>query len=166
MGLLAFGMVTHAYPKTASDEAIRRVATPDNISKDELIQKLIGTWQCTYRDDDVMYDAKLVFDKNGTLTSQKVSQLLTDPKGETAVYTHRDWQIVENSKMWLLVEKVNTTTLLDVPPAIDKKAQLKSYLDKNPIESSLMSFGTQDDKQTLTRIDGGWGLLLGECIKH
>lgn len=166
VGTLLLSVFASAYSPSASKEAIGRIATPDNMGKDELIQTLVGTWQCAYRNNDVAYDAKLIFADNGKLTSQKTAWTLVEPKGQTIIHTNRDWQVVEDSKMWLLVETVTDTTHFDVPSAIENTVQLKNYLDGKPTESSLMSFDIKDGKQTLTRIESGWGLLLGECVKE
>ncbi len=155
----------HAYPRYASVEVIKQIATPDNMTEKEIRDKLIGTWQCTYRDDVMTYDAKLIFGQEGRLTSQKSSQMLTDPIGTAVIHTERDWQVVDNSVMWVLVEQVAKVTHFEVSPSLDSEFLLKDYLDAKPAQESVMSFGEKDGKQIWTRIDGVWGLLLGECIK-
>lgn len=156
----------HAYPRYAPTEAIRQIATPDNMTEKQVRDKLIGTWQCTYRDDVMTYDAKLIFGQDGRFTSQKSSQMLREPIGTAVIHTERDWKVVDNSGMWILVEQVAKVTHFEVSPSLDSEFLLKDYLDAKPAQESAMSFGDQDGKQTWTRIDGTWGLLLGECIKE
>lgn len=166
-GLLIGTLSLTTYAQTtATKEAIERIATPKTISKEAVTAKLIGTWQCTYRDDVVAYDATLTFHQDGKLVSQKTSQTLGTPTRTATIHTHRDWAVHDNSGMWILVEKVTDTTYFKVNDSLDNEFHLKSYLDSKPASESVMSFDDTDGKQTMTRIDGAWGLLLGECTKR
>lgn len=165
VGMLCFVMHAHAYPASAPIEAIQKVATPDNISENKLKDKLIGTWQCAYRDDEMSHEAKLIFTSDGKLMSQ-TSYEIKDPIGTAVVHTHRDWQVFDNSGMWILVEQVAQVTRFEVSDLLQSQLTLKSYLDKNLVTESVMSFDEKDGQQRLTRMNGVWGFLLGECIKE
>lgn len=166
-GLLIGTLSLTTYAQTtATKEAIERIATPKTISKEALTAKLIGTWQCTYDNDELSYHATLTFNKNGTFTSHKTSHTKDTPARTAVIHTVRDWAVHDNSGMWMLVEKVSDTTYFQVDDSLDNEAHLKAYLDSKPASESVMSFTTKDGKETLTRIDGAWGVLLGECTKQ
>lgn len=163
--MMILGVNAHAY-RSASEEAIRQIATPKTMSKEALTAKLIGTWQCTYDNDELSYHATLTFNKNGTFTSHKTSHTKETPARTAVIHTVKDWAVHDNSGMWILVEKVRDTTYFQVDDSLDNEAHLKAYLDSKPASESVMSFTTKDSKETLTRIDGAWGVLLGECTKQ
>ncbi len=166
VGMLCFVMHAHAYPTSVPIEAIQKVATPDNISEDKLKDKLIGTWQCTYRSYDVDHEAKLIFMPDGKLISQ-INYVIKDPIiGTAVVHTHRDWRVFDNSGMWILAEQVAQVTRFEVSDLLQSQLTLKSYLDKSLVTESVMSFDEKDGQQRLTRLNGAWGFLLGECIKE
>lgn len=158
---LALGV--HAHAISADAEDIKRIANPTSMTKEAVTEKLVGTWQCTYQSDDVSYDATLDFKADGKLFSKKTSQMSN--KGSSVVHTTRDWAVIDNSGMWILVEQITDTTHLKIDDDVESVAELKAYLDSKPAQESVMSFHTEDGKQTLTRIDGAWGIFLGKCVK-
>lgn len=164
LGLCATAIIsTHTHATPANAEDIKRIATPKSMTKETITEKLVGTWQCTYQSDDVSYDATLDFQADGKLLSKKTSQM--GDKGSSVVHTTRDWAVIDNSGMWILVEQITDTTHLEIDDDVESVAQLKAYLDSKPAQESVMSFHTEDGKQTLTRIDGAWGIFLGKCVK-
>lgn len=68
--------------------------------------------------------------------------------------------------MWILVEQVAQVTRFEVSDLLQSQLTLKSYLDKNLVTESVMSFDEKDGQQRLTRMNSAWGFLLGECIKE
>lgn len=69
---------------------------------------------------------------------------------------------------WLLQEKIITIDLLsfDDPSLKDALGRdLERALDPNVVAESVMIFGKQDGKDTLTRMGVPWGIAFGECVK-
>lgn len=166
IALLIATLSLTAHANTASKEVMERIATLSTISKEALTAKLIGTWQCTYHDNVISYDNTLIFHKDGTLISQKTSQTTDTPTRTATIHTTRDWAVRDDGGMWVLTEKVTDTTHFEVNDSLDEEFELRAYLDGKPISESVMSFEDKDGKQMMTRIDGTWGVLLGECTKR
>lgn len=161
--------IAHADDTTKPDPW-DKIASVKTISKDELTKKLIGTWQCRFDDTSgyigISYHSTLTFKDDGTFTSQKTVHT-NSPKGKYQVNTTRSWQLVDFDE-WSLQEKIITIDLLsfDDPSLKDALGRdLERALDPNVVAESVMIFGKQDGKDTLTRMEVPWGIAFGECVK-
>ena len=147
-----------------------KLAKTNNISKQQLTNMLIGTWQCRFDDTNeimgISYHSTLTFNADGTFTSQKTSHT-KNPDSTYQVDVTRSWLLSSLDDVWLLQEKIININHFSVDnPDAEKVFDVQQMLSGQDVHESLMIFEKKDGKDMLTRIDPIWGMAFGECIKN